>query len=351
MYCCVLQVATLEKQIENHRLASLKTKFTDFFSVDWHNMLAIFKIGPSTCSGSEAAECLNNRRISKDVYKRSRYYIILILLAMFFFTFQREEKSYMFLYTKSKFHWQEQNFSIFRVIRSSCYAFSLMVLLPVLTKLFKFGDFTISYAGCMAHIISHLGFYFAESEVIFLMCAILGSLGVVVGPLIRSMASKIVVETQRGKMFALLSVCDNAVPFISTFAYSNIYRYTLGTSHSGVFILTVVTQMTVLTLLSTILILNRSQILKPPTEQMNLLQCSDSFWISGTGSDGASQANTASATTTINTNTLPQANAIHMNTLKRKHNTSSRTEKNTRNASPHPVNEIKANILEAIMVM
>lgn len=139
------------------------------------------------------------------------------------------------------------------------------------------GDFTISYMGCIAHIASHFGFFFADTELVFVLSAMIGSLGVMVGPLIRSMASKVITENQRGKMFALLSVCDNAVPFISTFAYSNTYRHTLGMGYSGVFILSIATQMIVLTLLSIILISNKSQELKPPNEMiMELLyKCSE----------------------------------------------------------------------------
>lgn len=76
--------------------------------------------------------------------------------------------------------------------------------------------------------------------------AVVCSLGPIVGPMIRSMTSKIVPQSERGKVFALLSVCDNAVPFISGVCYSQIYRATLKSNYGGgIFLLTIATQLTV----------------------------------------------------------------------------------------------------------
>lgn len=86
----------------------------------------------------------------------------------------------------------------------------------------------------------------------FYVGAIVCSLGPIVGPMIRSMTSKIVPISERGKVFALLSVCDNAVPFISGVCYSQVYRATLndeGKGGDGVFLLTIATQMAVFILI------------------------------------------------------------------------------------------------------
>lgn len=75
------------------------------------------------------------------------------------------------------------------------------------------------------------------------------SLGPIVGPMIRSITSKLVPESERGKVFSLLSVCDNAVPFISGVCYSQIYRISLDTGGSGIFLLTIATQFSVFVLI------------------------------------------------------------------------------------------------------
>ncbi|TMW41682.1 hypothetical protein DOY81_013238, partial [Sarcophaga bullata] len=81
------------------------------------------------------------------------------------------------------------------------------------------------------------------------------SLGPIVAPMIRAMTSKVVPLSERGKVFALLSVCDNAVPFISGVCYSQVYRATLdenGQGGGGVFLLTIATQMAVFILILSI---------------------------------------------------------------------------------------------------
>lgn len=73
-------------------------------------------------------------------------------------------------------------------------------------------------------------------------------MGPVVGPMIRALVSKLVEQSERGKTFALLSVCDNAAPFISGVIYSQVYRASLdenGMGGSAVFLLTIASQLIV----------------------------------------------------------------------------------------------------------
>lgn len=77
-------------------------------------------------------------------------------------------------------------------------------------------------------------------------------MGPIVGPMIRAMTSKIVPQSERGKVFALLSVCDNAAPLISGVCYSQVYRATLyeeGKGGQGVFLLTIASQAAVFLLM------------------------------------------------------------------------------------------------------
>lgn len=95
-------------------------------------------------------------------------------------------------------------------------------------------------------------YYFATTGKLFYVGGLVSSLGPIVGPMIRAMTSKVVPLSERGKVFALLSVCDNAVPFISGVLYSQVYRATLdddGKGGGGVFLLTIATQMAVFVLI------------------------------------------------------------------------------------------------------
>lgn len=76
--------------------------------------------------------------------------------------------------------------------------------------------------GASAHIIARIFFAAAEVPIIFYVGGAISGLGPVVGPIIRSMTSKLVPTYERGKVFAILAVFDNAVPFFSGVLYSQV---------------------------------------------------------------------------------------------------------------------------------
>lgn len=76
--------------------------------------------------------------------------------------------------------------------------------------------------GATAHMIARVFFAIAANPIIFYIGGAISGLGPVVGPVIRSMTSKVVPLNERGKVFALLAVCDNAVPFFSGTLYTQV---------------------------------------------------------------------------------------------------------------------------------
>ncbi|XP_034480619.1 proton-coupled folate transporter isoform X2 [Drosophila innubila] len=200
-------------------------------------------------------------------HRRSFLYILLISMALY--TFQRDEGNYLYLYTFDKFNWQVSSYSTFKTFKSSAFVIMMLLAVPVMNKLLGWRDTTIIFIGTWAHAIARLFYYFAPGPTFFYAGAVVCSLGPIVGPMIRSMTSKIVPQSERGKVFALLSVCDNAVPFISGVCYSQIYRATLRTNHGGgVFLLTIGTQMAVFVLILCIhIILGRNSLAVPIVEE------------------------------------------------------------------------------------
>lgn len=76
--------------------------------------------------------------------------------------------------------------------------------------------------GATAHMVARVFFAIANTPFIFYVGGAISGLGPVVGPVIRSMTSKVVPLNERGKVFALLAVCDNAVPFFSGVLYTQV---------------------------------------------------------------------------------------------------------------------------------
>lgn len=99
--------------------------------------------------------------------------------------------------------------------------------------------------GASAHAIARLFFGLATSTVLFYVGGAVSSLGPIVAPVLRSMTSKSVALSERGKVFALLSVFDNAIPIFSGTLYSQIYIATVDHHPAAIFWLTLCTQVLV----------------------------------------------------------------------------------------------------------
>lgn len=168
-------------------------------------------------------------------------YLWMFMGAMLCYTFQRDERPMAYLYTQYKFKWNTENFSNFKSFQSTTHIVMLMGGIPIMTKVFGWRDTTIAMVGACNFAAARMFFAFAEVPWVFYVGGFISSIGPVVGPILRSMTSKVVSASERGKVFALLSVCDNAVPLISGVLYSQVYNHTLGI-FPGIFFLTAATQ-------------------------------------------------------------------------------------------------------------
>lgn len=182
------------------------------------------------------------KTLSKKRNQHRRMFLWICLIATFFYTFQRDEKNYTFLYTKDKFGWGISEFSNFKTLQSATQNVILFIGVPVMTKLLKLRDTSIAMVGAFFFAAARIIFTFANVPELFYVGAVISSVGPVSGPILRSMASKIVPLSERGKVFATLAVCDNAGPMISSIFYTQIYNWTLGI-FAGIFVLTAITQM------------------------------------------------------------------------------------------------------------
>ncbi|XP_016980733.1 proton-coupled folate transporter [Drosophila rhopaloa] len=175
-----------------------------------------------------------------------RSFLIILLISMALYTFQRDEGRYLYMYTLDKFDWGVSAYSHFKTFKSAAYVIAMLLAVPLMNKVLGWRDTTIIFIGTWAHSIARLFFYFATNTDLLYAGAVVCSLGPIVGPMIRAMTSKVVPISERGKVFALLSVCDNAAPFISGVCYSQLYQNTQKSNYGGnVFMLTIATQIAV----------------------------------------------------------------------------------------------------------
>lgn len=187
----------------------------------------------------------------------------MLLAAMFFYVFQRDERQYTFLYTKDKFKWDVSQFSDFKVFQSASYILMLLFGVPIMSKLLKWQDTTIAMIGAFNFTVSRIFYSIAKASWLFYVGAFVSCIGPVGGPIIRSMTSKVIPSTERGRVFALLSVCDNAVPLVSTILYTQVYNNTVG-EFPGIFVLTAISQIILFILMMNFHISLRGRILGAP---------------------------------------------------------------------------------------
>lgn len=77
--------------------------------------------------------------------------------------------------------------------------------------------------GATSHIVARLFFGVAETSIGFYIGGAISSIGCVVLPILKSMISKTVDTSERGKVFAWVSVCSNSVQFMSGIIYTRVF--------------------------------------------------------------------------------------------------------------------------------
>ncbi|CRK99795.1 CLUMA_CG013103, isoform A [Clunio marinus] len=177
-----------------------------------------------------------------------RTYIIFMMISMAFYAFQRDEKPYLYLYTQLQFNWTTEIYSNFKTYQSAAFVLVMLIAVPIMNKLLKWKDTTIVIIGASAHSLGRVCFGLATASWMMFLGATIAALGPTVAPALRSITSKLVPVEERGSVFALLSVCDNAVPLLNGVMYTQVYKWTIDSHPAGIFWLTLATQMIVLVL-------------------------------------------------------------------------------------------------------
>lgn len=73
-----------------------------------------------------------------------RIFLSMLLMTMGLYTFQRDEKPFLYLYTQFKFEWDVTKYSHFKTFQSSAYVIAMLSGVPLMSKVFKWKD-TVSW--------------------------------------------------------------------------------------------------------------------------------------------------------------------------------------------------------------
>lgn len=69
-----------------------------------------------------------------------RAFLIMLLISMALYTFQREENIYLFLYATFKFKWDVNQYSNFKTTKTCSFVLAMLLVVPLLNKIFKWRD-------------------------------------------------------------------------------------------------------------------------------------------------------------------------------------------------------------------
>lgn len=189
------------------------------------------------------------KTIIKTRPNHGKLHLLFLLIIMMLYVFQRDEKPMSFLYAQLKFKWDVNTYSNFKTFQSSTFVLAMLIGVPIMSKVMKIRDTIIVAIGAISHASGRIIFALAKIPELFYVGAGVAALGPIVAPVLRSMTSKLVTIEERGKIFAILSVCDNAVPLFSSILYSQLYNATINSAPSSIYWLTFTTQIFVLFLI------------------------------------------------------------------------------------------------------
>ncbi|KRT81904.1 membrane transporter, partial [Oryctes borbonicus] len=200
---------------------------------------------------------------------KRRIYLLILILAMAFYTFQRDEKPMMYLYVQLVLKWTFDEFSNFKTYVSALQGVILLCAVPLLNKVFNWRDTCVMMLGAICHSVARIFYATASVDWLLYVGGTFAAIGPVVAPVIRSTVSKIIPAEERGKIFSILAVADNAVPIISGVLYSQIYNATIHTEPASIYFLTIGTQMAVFIIAVIINFTTREEALVHEDEELN----------------------------------------------------------------------------------
>jgi hypothetical protein len=151
------------------------------------------------------------------------------------FTASHGESSMKYLFTRNKFGWREQEFSVWTIFEAAMAVLGLTVIMPLLNKVLKLSDPLLGLVGAFSRMSSRLCYALAPTSTFLYIGSALDSGGVMSALAARSLASKSVPRHERGRVFAFLGCIEALVPFFAVPIYSFIYTHTLKSLPSSIY--------------------------------------------------------------------------------------------------------------------
>ena len=159
------------------------------------------------------------------------HWILLVHFSMYaIICGSHEEELMRYLYLQKSFGFTGTDFAYLTAFITSMNSVGLLIILPLLSQLFKFHDATIQTITMAVECLGIFAFAFsANLAQVYVSNGIMELLAFLKFGLIRSLMSKCVQSDETGKIFSACALWRSIFGLIGTFAYRQLYNATLDT--------------------------------------------------------------------------------------------------------------------------
>eukprot|EP00095_Tigriopus_kingsejongensis_P001548 maker-scaffold424_size175595-snap-gene-0.26 protein:Tk01548 transcript:maker-scaffold424_size175595-snap-gene-0.26-mRNA-1 annotation:"proton-coupled folate transporter-like" len=229
------------------------------------NVVFIFSMVKETCGPSSSYQLLDNEEVETDtqdtntseanwglfdirnvrsVFKvcfrrrehRRRQVLLLLLFIMIVNTTVFNTGTITYLYTRLKFDWNEQSYSLWTSISATMTSCATVIALPVLSFGLGISDGIIGMFGAVSGIANNILIAFITKDWMMYVCSAIGAFSTSSAIVMRAMLSKVGAKEDLGKIFALVSCLESTVPIFAMPLMTYVYNATIDTLPGTVFL-------------------------------------------------------------------------------------------------------------------
>jgi len=156
--------------------------------------------------------------------------------------------SVVLVYTRRQFDWHELESGRFTTIVNSCRVFSLLVILPILTRIFRgknarqrssgsdVFDLSIIRAAILFDTLGYLGYVLSRKGELFALSGAIAAIGGIGSPTLGAALTKHVPQDQVGQLLGATGLLHAVARVMGPTIFNGIYSATVGTYRQTVFV-------------------------------------------------------------------------------------------------------------------
>lgn len=172
----------------------------------------------------------------------------LLFVCAMLYSFQKDEKSYIYLYTIKTFGWNGNDFNLFKLTQYILMCIVLVICLPLVNKFTNISEFSIICAATISGILGKMFYYFSYKWYYLYIGLLLGCLNPCSSVMIKAYISRLIDPKHINVTFVLLNIFDIIVMSFSNLIYGIVYELSIDYRFSDIFALSAFSQFLLFTL-------------------------------------------------------------------------------------------------------